>query len=100
MIYRSKKGVPRDIQEGALSIALTPFHLIVGDVLGNINVIDFLNADKQDEVSHRSKFRIYVCLPVVIVVVVFHLPLVVIVGLLLLSVVVCVVCFSSSSPSS
>ena len=54
MIYRSKKGIPRDVQEGCLAVALTPFHLICGDVLGNINVLDFLNADKQDQVSHRT----------------------------------------------
>lgn len=64
MIYRSKKGVPRDIQEGALSIALTPFHLIVGDVLGNINVIDFLNVDKQDEVVDFKDYNPLVGLPV------------------------------------
>ena len=54
MIYRSKKGIPRDVQEGALAIALTPFHLISGDVLGNINILDFLNADKKDEVRKKT----------------------------------------------
>ena len=55
MIYRSKKGIPRDVQEGALAIALTPFHLISGDVLGNINILDFLNADKKDEVRKKTE---------------------------------------------
>jgi len=65
MIYRSKKGIPRDIQEGCLAIALTPFHLITGDVLGNINVLDFLNADKrQDEVVEFKDYNPLVGLPV------------------------------------
>jgi len=64
MIYRSKKGVPRDVQEGALAIALTPFHLISGDVLGNINIFDFLNADKKDEVVEFKDYNPLVGLPV------------------------------------
>ena len=56
MIYRSKKGIPRDVQEGSMAIALTPFHLIVGDVLGNINILDFLNADRKDEVRNEREF--------------------------------------------
>jgi len=64
MIYRSKKGVPRDVQEGCLSVALTPFHLIAGDVLGNINVLDFLNADKKDEVVEFKDYNPLVGIPI------------------------------------
>jgi len=64
MIYRSKKGIPRDVQEGCLAVCLSPFHLITGDVLGNINILDFLNADKQDEVVEFKDYNPLVGLPV------------------------------------
>jgi len=64
MIYRSKKGIPREVQEGCLAVALSPFHLIAGDVLGNINVLDFLNADKPDEVVEFKDYNPLVGLPV------------------------------------
>jgi len=63
MVYRSKKGIPRDVQEGSLAVALTPFHLIVGDVLGNINILDFLNVGKQDEVVEFKDYHPLVGLP-------------------------------------
>jgi len=64
MIYRNKKGIPRDIQEGCLAVALTPFHLVLGDVLGNIHILDFLNADKPDEVIAFKDYNPLVGLPV------------------------------------